>query len=430
MIKSLTYQTGFGGHFETEAVKGSLPQGQNSPQQPLLGLYPELLSGTAFTMKRNENLRTWLYRLRPSAVQGKWSAYTSQKDWTSVVADEGQTPPEPFRWSPLKETGSCDFVDGVKTMVANSSSEGGAVHHYLFNQSMKNRYFYNADGEMMFLPQEGTLLLKTEMGVLAVEPLEIAVIPRGVKFSVECESAGWYRGYLGENTGAPFRLPELGPIGSSGLANVRDFMYPVAAFEEKDNDCELICKFQNRFWKTNLTHSPLDVVAWHGNYSPYKYDLQKFNTIGSISYDHPDPSIFTVLTSPSAVPGKANIDFVIFPPRWLVGEHTFRPPYYHRNFMNEYMGLLKGVYDAKQEGFVPGGASLHNCMVPHGPDADTFSKEIRRDEKPQKVDSTMAFMFESSQVYQLSPFAQKTASLDSDYWKCWQGLEKIYKAGK
>jgi homogentisate 1,2-dioxygenase len=430
MNRDLIYQTGFGSYFETEAVAGSLPVGRNSPQQPAKGLYPELLSGTAFTMKRSENLRSWLYRIQPSVVQGQWVTYTQQTHWTSVVADDGQTPPQALRWMPLKEESSCDFIDGVKTMVANASSEGSAVHHYLFNQSMKEKYFYNADGELVFLPQEGTILLKTEMGILKVEPLEIAVIPRGVKFSVETTSSDWHRGYLGENTGAPLRLPELGPIGSNGLANVRDFKYPVAAFENSSQEVEMVCKFQNRFWKTNMNHSPLDVVAWHGNYAPYKYDLRQFNTIGTISYDHPDPSIFTVLTSPSATPGKANIDFVIFPPRWLVGENTFRPPYYHRNLMNEYMGLIQGVYDAKQGGFVPGGASLHNCMVPHGPDAETFYKELKREEKPQKVDSTMAFMFESSQVYQASSFALNEAPLDQKYWKCWQGLKNQFKAGQ
>lgn len=429
-MRDLEYLTGFGSYFESEAVRGTLPETRNSPQKPLRGLYPEQLSGSAFTMKRSENLRSWLYRIQPSVVQGEWTRYASQKLWTSVIADEGQTPPQALRWMPMEAGSDCDFIDGIKTMVANSSTEGSAVHHYVFNQSMKNKYFYNADGELVFLPQEGSLILKTEMGVLHVEPLEVAVIPRGVKFSVEISKAGWHRGYLGENTGAPLRLPELGPIGANGLANPRDFQYPVAAFENKSLACELVCKFQNRFWKTNLDHSPLDVVAWHGNYSPYKYDLRKFNTIGTISYDHPDPSIFTVLTSPSDTPGKANMDFVIFPPRWLVAEETFRPPYYHRNLMNEYMGLITGVYDAKQGGFVPGGASLHNCMVPHGPDAETFYKELERPEKPIKVDSTMAFMFESSQVYQVSEFALKQAPMDKKYIQCWQGLKNQFEAAK
>ncbi len=427
MKNDLKYQSGFGSYFETEVIPGTLPVGRNSPQQPPQGLYPEQLNGTAFTMKRNENLRTWLYRQQPSVIQGEWTRSSSPKYWTSVVADDGQTPPQALRWGPLKAETDCDFIDGVRTMVANATSEGSAVHHYLFNQSMNKKYFYNSDGELVLLPQEGSILLKTEMGNLLVEPQEIAVIPRGIKFAVHTTGNGWHRGYLGENTGAPLRLPELGPIGSNGLANPRDFLFPVAAYETEKSSVELVSKFQNRFWKTTLPSSPLNVVAWHGNYAPYKYDLRQFNTIGTISYDHPDPSIFTVLTSPSAIPGKANIDFVIFPPRWLVGENTFRPPYYHRNLMNEYMGLLGGVYDAKKEGFVPGGSSLHNCMVPHGPDADTFYKELKREEKPQKVDATMAFMFESSQIYQASAYALAQAPLDKDYWKCWQGLKNQFE---
>lgn len=441
-MRELEYLTGFGSYFETEAVRGTLPEGRNSPQKAPRGLYPEQLSGSAFTMKRSENLRSWLYRVRPSVVQGEWTPYSHQKYWTSQVADDGQTPPQALRWLPLVSEESCDFLDGVKTMVANNASEGSAVHHYVMNQSMNNKYFYNADGELVFIPQEGPLLLKTEMGSLYVEPLEVAVIPRGVKFCVEVTTSGsangsangstnnWSRGYLGENTGAPLRLPELGPIGSNGLASPRDFQFPTAAFANSSTACELFCKFQNRFWKTQLDHSPLDVVAWHGNYAPYKYDLRKFNTMGTISYDHPDPSIFTVLTSPSSVPGKANMDFVIFPPRWLVGEDTFRPPYFHRNLMNEYMGLIKGEYDAKKEGFLPGGASLHNCMVPHGPDGDTFEKELKRPEEPRKVDSTMAFMFESSQIYQVSSYALKEAPLDKKYWQCWQGLKNNFEAAK
>lgn len=427
MIQDLKYQSGFGSFFETEVMPGTLPVGRNSPQQPPKGLYPELLSGTAFTMKRSENLRSWLYRQQPSVVQGEWSTYSVQKYWTSVISDEGQTPPQALRWGPLQADKDCDFVDGVKTMVANDAKVGSAVHHYLFNQSMSKKYFYNADAELVFLPEQGSLLLKTEFGNLFVEPQEIAVIPRGVKFAVHTITNGWHRGYLGENSGAPLRLPELGPIGSNGLANPRDFLFPVAAYETEKTAVELVCKFQNRFWKTSLLASPLNVVAWHGNYAPYKYDLRRFNTIGTISYDHPDPSIFTVLTSPSETPGKANIDFVIFPPRWLVGENTFRPPYYHRNLMNEYMGLLSGVYDAKKDGFVPGGASLHNCMVPHGPDADTFYKELKREEKPHKLDATMAFMFESSQVYQASSYALTQAPLDKNYWQCWQGLKNQFE---
>lgn len=421
----MQYLTGFGSFFSTEAVPGALPQNQNSPQKAPHDLYPEQLSGSAFTMRRSENLRSWLYRLQPSVVQKPFTPY-AHKYWTSRITNFGQTPPNPLRWGPMPDLQKVDFIDGLRTMVANSSDEGSAAHLYCFTESMIERFFYNSDGEMILLPQEGQLLIKTEMGNLLVSPQEIVVIPRGVKFQVQGVGGHIYRGYVGENTGAPFRLPDLGPIGSNGLANPRDFEYPVADFDKtspKNTKFEMICKFQNHLWTSQMERSPLNVVAWHGNYAPYKYDLRKFNTMGSISFDHPDPSIFTVLTSPSAIAGRANLDFVIFPPRWLVAEHTFRPPYYHRNVMNEFMGLIQGEYDAKKGGFVPGGSSLHNCMVPHGPDAHVYEKELERPEKPIKVDQTMAFMFESSQVYQLSEFALKEAPMDKDYWQCWQGLK-------
>jgi homogentisate 1,2-dioxygenase len=429
-MNDLTYQSGFGNQFSTEALPGALPIGKNSPRLVPYGLYAEQLSGTSFTMKRTENFRSWLYRKQPSVVQKPFEVY-EQIYWSGVVADEGQTPPMPLRWLPLETKKDATFVEGVRTMVANADKDGSAVHHYAFNRPMTDQFFYNADGEMMIVPQQGALIAKTELGILRVEPLEILVIPRGMKFQVAGESSGWCRGYIGENLGESFRLPDLGPIGSNGLAAARDFLYPVAAFEENSaRPVQLICKFQNIFFKSELDHSPLDVVAWHGNYAPYKYDLRKFNTMGTVSFDHPDPSIYTVLTSPSHVPGKANVDFVIFPPRWLVGEETFRPPYFHRNIMSEYMGLITGEYDAKKGGFVGGGASLHNAFVPHGPDANVFANELARDEKPQKVDQTMAFMFESSRVYQVSAFALKEAPLDKEYWKCWQGLKSNFKGSK
>ncbi len=420
---ALSYHTGFGSYFESESEKGVLPLGRNSPQQPPKGLYPEQLSGSAFTMRRSENLRSWLYRLQPSVVQGPYTKY-AHKYWQSVVVDSGEMPPNPMRWLPFQGARGVDFVDGLRTMMANAQPEGSAVHVYAFDRNMDDKYFYNADGEMLIVPVEGALSIKTELGALLVEPVEIAVIPRGVKFKVDGVAPGLCRGYVGENLGAPLRLPELGPIGSNGLANPRDFKFTHAAYETTQGRCVLVAKFQGHLFSTELDHSPLDVVAWHGNYAPYKYNLADFNTIGTISYDHPDPSIFTVLTSPSAVPGRANMDFVIFPPRWLVGENTFRPPYYHRNVMNECMGLIKGVYDAKQEGFLPGGLSLHNCMVPHGPDAETFAKELKREDKPVKVADTMAFMFESSMVYNTSTFALKEAAIDANYWKCWQGIAR------
>ena len=169
----------------------------------------------------------------------------------------------------------------------------------------------------------------------------------------------------------------------------------------------------------------IDVVGWHGNYAPYKYDLTRFNTMNTVSFDHPDPSIFTVLTSPSAKPGTANVDFVIFPPRWMVGEDTFRPPYFHRNVMSEYMGLINGVYDAKPAGgFEPGGGSLHNCMTPHGPETEAFNAASNAKLKPEYLGSTLAFMFESSLVYSPTRHGLETPALQKNYLNCWRGMKR------
>ncbi len=431
--ESLTYQTGFGNHFATEAETGALPEGRNSPQRVEHGLYAELLSGTAFTVPRAENLRTWLYRMRPSAVHKPFARLENRKLATAPV--EGPPPsPNQLRWSPLPVPPDAvknpmDFVDGLFTMCTNgeaSSRTGVGIHLYRANRSMTDRAFMNADGEMLIVPQQGRLRIQTELGVLDAKPGEIAVVNRGLKFRVELVD-GLSRGYVCENYGSPLRLPNLGPIGSNGLANPRDFRYPVAGYEERDGAFELVAKLEGNLWTAELGHSPFDVVAWHGNYAPYKYNLYDFNVIASVSFDHPDPSIYTVLTSPTDTPGLANMDFVIFPPRWLVTEDTFRPPWYHRNVMSEFMGLIEGVYDAKPEGFVPGGASLHNCMVAHGPDAQSFARGTSATLNPQFLDNTMAFMFETRLVSRPTAWALELPELQHDYWECWQGLEKNFK---
>ena len=425
------YQSGFGNEFATEAVAGALPVGRNSPQQVPHGLYAELISGTAFTAPRADNRRTWMYRRQPSVVTGKYQVY-KQDLWTTGSAQGVHTAPEPMRWKPMAiphANEPIDFVDGMRTLMANGDADaqmGMATHLYVANQSMKARAMVNADGEMLIVPQVGELIITTEMGILELVPGEIAVLPRGVAFKVDLANSS-ARGYVCENYGAHFRLPELGPIGSNGLANARDFLAPVAAYDE-DNRCyEIVKKFGGCLWLAQMTHSPFNVVAWHGNLTPYKYNTSDFMTIGSISYDHPDPSIFTVLTSPSDTAGVANCDFVIFPPRWLVAENTFRPPWYHRNVMSEFMGLVHGQYDAKEEGFVPGGASLHNCMVPHGPDSDAFSKASNADLKPQKLDNTLAFMFESRYRFVPTAFAMNAGLLDTNYTDCWAGLSDQFK---
>ena len=426
---SENYQTGFANEFATEAVAGALPVGRNSPQQVAHGLYAEQLSGTAFTAPRAENRRSWLYRIRPAAMHGSFSPFVQAGFHNDF--GEGPVSPEQLRWSPLPlPDAPTDFIEGLFTMAGNGSAAaqaGVGIHLYAANRSMQDRYFYNSDGEMLILPQQGTLRLATELGVLEVEPQQIAVIPRGVRFRVELLE-GASRGYVCENFGAFLRLPDLGPIGSNGLANARDFETSHAAFEDVEGDFELVAKFQGHLWRADIGHSPLDVVAWHGNHAPYRYDLRRFNTIGSISYDHPDPSIFTVLTSPSDTPGTANLDFAIFPPRWLVAQDTFRPPWFHRNIASEFMGLVHGVYDAKAEGFLPGGASLHNCMSGHGPDAATFEKASHADlSKPDVIRDTMAFMFETRGVLRPVQQAMDAAHRQRDYLDCWSGLNKHFK---
>ena len=424
------YQNGFRNQFSTEALPGALPVGQNSPQRCPYGLYAEQLSGSAFTAPRHQNLRSWLYRIRPSALQ---SAYRPLPD-RSVETAPLQNPasdPNQMRWDPLPiPTEPTDFIDGLITMAANgdtSTQTGCGVHVFAFNTNMTHRFFYNADGELLIVPQLGSLVVRTEMGVLEVASGEIAVIPRGIKFQVRLgEGTAAARGYVCENYGSPLELPGLGPIGANGLANPRDFLSPVAAYEDLTGKFELITKFSGRFWSADLGHSPLDVVAWHGNVAPYKYDLARFNTINTVSFDHPDPSIFTVLTSASDTPGMANIDFVIFPPRWMVAENTFRPPYFHRNLMSEFMGLIHGEYDAKAEGFVPGGASLHNCMSPHGPDADTFNKASSTELKPQYQGNTLAFMFESRYVFQPTETALNSDHRQRDYASVWSTLNSQF----
>ena len=422
-MSTLQYQTGFGNEFATEALPNALPQSQNSPQKVAYGLYAEQLSGTAFTAPRHQNRRSWLYRIRPSVLH---KPFRQIANGLLRSAPFNELPPTPnqLRWDALPlPSAPTDFVAGLMTIAGN---DGIGIHIYVANRSMEERFFYNADGELLIVPQLGRLRVHTELGILDVAPTEICVIPRGVKFRVVLldEQA---RGYLCENYGALFRLPDLGPIGANGLANARDFQTPVAAYEDREGDFKLIAKFGGNLWEAEIGHAPLDVVAWHGNYAPYKYDLTRFNTINTVSFDHPDPSIFTVLTSPTDTPGTANCDFVIFPARWMVAEHTFRPPYFHRNIMNEYMGLIVGVYDAKEQGFVPGGGSLHNCMSAHGPDADTFAKASNAALAPQRYENTLAFMFESRAVFCPTKFALETPALQRSYFECWQGLPKQFQ---
>jgi homogentisate 1,2-dioxygenase len=424
----LSYMTGFGNEFATEALPGALPVGRNSPQRAPYGLYAEQISGTAFTAPRGFNRRSWLYRIRPAVLHEPFRRVDDGRV-AGAFGDDAATPNQ-LRWDPLPmPSAPTDFVDGWVTMAGNGSAasmSGCAIHLYAANRSMSGRWLYDADGELLIVPQQGRLRLATELGRIDVAPTEIAVIPRGIRFAVELAD-GSARGYLCENYGAPFRLPDLGPLGSNGLANPRDFETPVAWYEDRDGDFELVARFCGHRYSARIAHSPLDVVAWHGNHAPYRYDLKRFNTIGSISYDHPDPSIFLVLQSQSDTPGVDAIDFVVFGPRVLAMQDTFRPPWFHRNVASEFMGLIEGVYDAKAEGFVPGGASLHNCMSGHGPDADTFEKASAADtSSAHYIRDTMAFMFETRLPILPTRVAIESAQLQHEYYRCWQGLRKHF----
>ncbi|MGH3295863.1 MAG: homogentisate 1,2-dioxygenase [Trebonia sp.] len=425
------YASGFGNEFATEAVEGALPAGRNSPQRAPLGLYAEQLSGTAFTQPRGVNRRSWVYRILPSAKHPAF-ARIDNKNLKGTPFDELEPNPNRLRWDPLplpREDAPQDFIDGLFTVAGNGDVKtraGMAIHLYAANRSMRDRYFVDSDGELLLVPELGAVILHTELGPMLVSPGEVAVVPRGIRFRVELSDA-FARGYVCENFGANFTLPERGPIGANGLANERDFLSPHAAFEERNHTVQVVNKFGGNLWAADYDHSPLDVVAWHGNYAPYKYDTANYMVIGTISFDHPDPSIFTVLTSPTDTQGLANVDFVIFPPRWLVGENTFRPPWFHRNIMSEYMGLVTGEYDAKAEGFVPGGGSLHNTYTSHGPDADTYAKASTAELQPQKLSGTLAFMFETRWTILPTRQAMEAGFRQAEYDGVWSGLTRNFR---
>jgi homogentisate 1,2-dioxygenase len=426
----LRYMPGFGNDFETEALPGALPQGMNSPQRVNYGLYGEQLSGTAFTAPGHQNERTWCYRIRPSVRHQSRFSRVDLQYWKSAphilkdITSLGQ-----YRWDPVPHSDlNLTWLTGMRTMTTAgdvNTQTGMASHVYIVTQSMQDAYFYSADGELLVVPQEGRLRFATELGVLDIGPQEIAIIPRGLVYRVEVLEAP-ARGFVCENYGQKFGLPERGPVGANCMANKRDFKTPVAAFEDRDAPSNLTIKWCGQFHRCEIGHSPLDVVAWHGNYAPVKYDLRNYCPIGAILFDHPDPSIYTVLTAPSGIEGTANIDFVLFRERWNVAENTFRPPWYHKNVMSELMGNIYGQYDAKPQGFSPGGMSLHNCMLPHGPDHAAFEAASNADLKPQKLENTMSFMFETRFPQHLTAFAAHEAPLQDDYVDCWQGLEKKF----
>ena len=422
------YMSGFGNDFETEALPDALPEGRNSPQKCNYGLYCEQLSGSAFTVDVPE--RSWCYRIRPSVRHSHRYKKIDLPYWQSApridpnIVSLGQ-----YRWDPVPHSEKkLTWLTGMRTMTTAgdvNTQTGMASHIYLVTDSMHNQYFHSADSELLVVPQEGRLRFCTELGVIEIQPGEIVLLPRGMLYRVDILE-GPARGFVCENYGQKFAMPSRGPIGANCMANRRDFKTPVAAFEDREEESSVVIKWCGQFHETTIGHSPLDIVAWHGNYAPCKYDLSNYCPIGAILYDHPDPSIFTVLTAPSGHPGTANIDFVLFRERWLVMENTFRPPWYHKNIMSELMGNIYGQYDAKPQGFVPGGMSLHNMMLPHGPDQEAFEKATEKNLQPERIDNAMSFMFETRFPQHLTKFAATEAPLQDDYIDCWSGIEKKF----
>jgi homogentisate 1,2-dioxygenase len=429
MDDTLTYQPGFGQDFESEAEPGSLPAGQNSPQSPPHGLVSELVSGTTFSAPRALNRRSYLFRIHPSVVHGRFAPWDGARIASAPFA--GTPNPNQMRWRAFAiPTERRDFVEGLVTLCGNGAvnmQAGMAIHSYACNASMERRVFANADGEILIVPQTGGVRLVTEMGLLALRPGEFAVVPRGLKFRVELLD-GEARGYVCENYGLPFRLPELGLIGSTGLANSYDFRVPVAAYEDDEEPTELIHKFGGRLWRAELGHSPFDVVAWRGNYAPAKFDMRRFVAMGTATVDHPDPSIYCALTSPSDSVAGGNADFMVLPARWLVADHTFRPPGFHRNSVAEFLSIVEGKHDSKDSSFQPGGASLHNNWAAHGPDMTTFERARVADLAPQKVEGSIVFMIESRYPLQVTPEAMAAPELQHDYQDCWQGFKRRFVA--
>jgi homogentisate 1,2-dioxygenase len=429
-LNSLKYNHGFNNYHQTEAELNVLPNNQNSPQKVSHGLYAEQLSGSAFTTSREHTKLTWCYRIQPSVVHKPFNRY-QHNYWTSPPFNQVIQSPNQYRWSPesITTNNTIDFISGIKTIAGFGDPialHGATASTFFANTSMQDTYFSNSDAEMLIILQAGSAIFRTELGILAAhcntDHSDIIVIPRGVRFTVEIKS-DYIRGYLCENYGATLQLPELGVIGANGLANPRHFLYPTAAYQTDHNQhITWLCKYQGAFWQTELNYSPCNVVAWHGNYAPYKYNLNLFNVINTVSFDHPDPSIFTVLTSPSNQAGTANLDFVIFPPRWMVAENSFRPPYFHKNIMSEFMGLIRGEYDAKKDGFLPGGISIHNRMSAHGPDYNTVMAAEEKNLQPEKYNDTLAFMLESNMAWDITKYAAETNLLQHHYYECWQNI--------
>jgi len=423
--------TGFGNVHQSEDLPDALPRDQNSPRRVAYGLYAEQVNGSGFVAPRHENRRSWLYRVRPSADQSPAVALPQG----FLAGDFLAEPPEPnlAGWAPLPlPTVATDFVDGLATLGGAGSARlrrGYAVHVYAANRGMEDRCFGNADGDLLILPEQGALTLLTELGPLEVAPGQVALVPRGIRFSV-LVSVGGARGYVAESFGRPFGLPDRGPVGANGLADARHFRAPSAWHEDRVSlGYRVTAKLAGRLFESTQDHSPFDVAAWQGNHVPTVYDLDAFSPVGNARFDHGDPSIHTVLSAPMDEQGAHTLDLVAFVARWDVTEHTFRPPYFHRNVTTELNGIVR---DAVVPGspFVPGCFFLTPSLVPHGVVAASVERHLAEAaaESPRRSsESSLWFQFETALPFVPTPWARDAAHRIADWPLVWGAYRKHFR---
>ncbi|KAK0434287.1 homogentisate 1,2-dioxygenase [Armillaria borealis] len=407
------YQVGFGNRFASEAIPGILPQGQNHPQKNKYGLYMEGMTGSPFVAPRPQNLHAFMYRIRPSLDHKKFVRLPDSPDMESNFLPTNpkvHISPTQLNWAPPPFPSSkdeVDFIAGLKTIGGNgepTAREGLALHIYLANADMKNKAFCDSDGDMLVVPQQGRLDVQTEFGRMMVRPGELMVIQKGMKFKVSLPD-GPSRGYVQEIFGSHFELPDLGPIGGHGMANPRDFEVPLASFEIDETSWE--GKIGGQLFSAAQDHIPFDVVAWQGNYVPYKYAMEKFIFVGSVSKDHLDPSVFTVLTAKSKATGIPLVEILTVSERWNVASDTFRPPYYHRNNATEILCFISGERGGR---YVPGGIVLQTVFCPHGPPPEVHKAAIVAELKPERISKgSMAIAIETPMILSMTDYAMNRA---------------------
>lgn len=407
--------SGFGNTLSSEAIAGAIPPHQNSPRRPPFGLYAEQLSGTGFTAARADNRRTWCYRVRPASQRTDFAPLAHPR-----LAGEFPGAPvvELTGFPPLAGAPEHDFLDGLVTLCGAGDARlrtGYALHRYAATRSMESRAFYSADGDLLILPERGAFTLLTELGALAVAPGSLAIVPRGLAFSILLHDEP-IRGYVAEPFGGGFRLPERGPVGANGLADARHFHAPAAWHEDRlAPGFTLVAKLGGALHAAPLDHTPFDVAGWFGNHVPYVYDLADFSPVGNTLLDHGDPSIYCVLSAP-------NLDLIVFPPRWDATAHTFRPPYFHRNTIAEINGILRD--DEHHAPFVPGCVFITPPLTPHGVGGRTVERErARDDDAPYRVHDSLWFQLESP----LAPVLAAWAHPVEDWSATWPSARSYFE---